>query len=208
MTPTEIDREIYVAKWQTEGQDPNAADWYYWRGKAPELIARGIEINFGGGSDPGRAYMREKLIGWQATGADLPRYGPYAQPPTVFHSVPDVAPPPAPEPKPDPVPAFDIQDVLVAIATIQELMGTLATKDDIRSVRNELIAAAKDIGKQLTASGALGALGGIFGRREAPSKNAIMNGADSPTPEELRVGFERENSERAAAAGHPNKVKK
>lgn len=168
MTAAEIDREIYVAKWQTEGADPNERDYVYWREKAQELIARGIEINFGGGADPGRAYMREKLIGWQATGADLPTYGPYAVPPSPFHAVmqPVETQPPPVDNQPPPVPYGDLQNVLKALGEIKATLGTLATTQDIIDARKDFANAAKEIAKQL----ATGALGGIFGRREAPPK--------------------------------------
>lgn len=169
MTPTDIDREIYVAKWQTEGHDPDERDYAYWREKAPELIARGIEIHFGGGADPGRAYMREKLIGWQATGADLPTYGPYAVPPTPFHAVPSDVPVPTPTPVPEPpAPVYgDIQDILQVVNRIEVQMQLLATKQDIAELRAEFVKAVKALPAQLAASGILGRL-----FRDEPPKKA------------------------------------
>lgn len=167
MTPAEIDREIYVAKWQTEGHDPDERDYAYWREKAPELIARGIEINFGGGADPGRAYMREKLIGWQATGADLPTYGPYAVPPAPFHALPAEPTPVEPQPNNPPAPVYgDIQDVLAVVNRIEVKLELLATKADIAELREEFKAAVKQLPALLATLG----LGGIFGRREATKK--------------------------------------
>jgi hypothetical protein len=47
------------------------ADYAYWTSKWPEMTARGVEINV-----PDYAWRR--LIGWQATGADKAKAGPYA----------------------------------------------------------------------------------------------------------------------------------
>lgn len=151
MTKTEIDREIYVAKWQTEGRDPNGADWAYWREKAPEMIARGYELNYRSPTDPsitdaGRAYFRERLIGWQAQGADLPSYGPYSARDVAFHSVPSAGPGPEPEqPPPATVqsPAIDVQAIHDKLDTIIKALPTLATKDDIKAAREEFVQSVK-----------------------------------------------------------------
>lgn len=67
---------------------------------------------------------------------------------------------------PPPVPYGDLQDVLRELADIKTTLGTVATKQDIIDARKDFANAAKEIGKQLAG----GALGGIFGRREAPPK--------------------------------------
>lgn len=95
-------------------------------------------------------YYFKRMLGWQSEeGPDRAVYGLYAVPPSPWH----VVAPPVEEPSTDPVPGslpvFDIQDVLVAIATIQELMGTLATKQDIHDAREEFVNAAKGLEKFL-----------------------------------------------------------
>lgn len=71
--------------WMAWGRPPTDSEMAYWTGKAQECIDRGIEI---GVPD----YFERRILGWQAGGADVPPFGPYAVPPTAPHAVPSVDP--------------------------------------------------------------------------------------------------------------------
>lgn len=92
-----------------------------------------------------RTYYWKRMLGWQSEGGpDQAVFGYWADPPTPWNY-------PAPEQKPEPVEPVDVQAsnekldaVLVALGQIQETLKTVATQDDIRDARNEMITAAKD----------------------------------------------------------------
>jgi hypothetical protein len=55
-------------------REPTDVDYNYWVPMWPGLEARGVEIRH-------PHYGWDRLIGWQAGGADKPHYGPFADPP-------------------------------------------------------------------------------------------------------------------------------
>ena len=122
MTATEIRKAIWTAKWGAYATAPSAADYTYWEGKWPELEARGIELGM-------PDYPQRRLLGWQATGADMASYGPYASPPSALHAVPafpgdaQVTVPPAADPI-----AAALVDLRAQIATLTNVVTQLATR--------------------------------------------------------------------------------
>lgn len=108
---------------------PSEGDLTYWHGKLPEMIARGIEIGI-----PDYAWKR--LIGWQAGGADVARYGPYANPPnpgpsggwaTPLVDVSDPVPAPGPVPVPPmpPETGDPLTAVFAALGALHEEIAVL-----------------------------------------------------------------------------------
>jgi len=103
LTDKQIRDQVWQASWMTQGRGPADGDYAYWVPKWPELEARGLELG-----DPEYAFNR--LLGKGATGADVPPFGAYANPPSAYRSVPPSpwadtpAPPrdPPPDPPPDP----------------------------------------------------------------------------------------------------------
>lgn len=99
MTEDQIRRILWRCIWMSRGSAPVEADYAYWVPMWPGLIARGIEINHPN-------YGEDRVLGWQAEGADAARYGDYATPPTAYHTVPpypgDTADPPIPDAGPSP----------------------------------------------------------------------------------------------------------
>lgn len=122
---------LYIRAGIGDAYDREASDGdlTYWRGKLPEMVARGIEIGI-------PDYPWKRLIGWQAGGADVARYGPYANPPnpgpsggwaTPLIDVGVVDPAPVPQPGP-PLPP-DVPDhlavVLAALGALHEDVAAL-----------------------------------------------------------------------------------
>lgn len=69
---------ISLGQWVSSHHRSQPEDFAYWVGLAPILIARGLEINHkNAGSDAGRQYFWDRLIGFRATGDDAALYGPF-----------------------------------------------------------------------------------------------------------------------------------
>jgi hypothetical protein len=134
LTDKQIRDQLWKASWMTQGRGPADGDYAYWVPKWAELEARGLELG-----DPEYAFNR--LLGKGATGADVPPFGAYANPPTSYRSVPPspwadpltVVPPP--NPSPDPPPNTDPSDgvasglapLLAAVVRIVDGVETTAT---------------------------------------------------------------------------------
>lgn len=109
---------INQSRLQAYGRPANAGDYEYWLSKYDELDARGAEIGI-------HDYAWRRLIGWQATGADAPLHGPYADPPSALLPYVEDTPVPTPTPGPSPVPVpspvstqVDLEPVLAVLAMI------------------------------------------------------------------------------------------
>lgn len=168
LTPDQVARKLWAATWGSQNRAPVDADKAYWTTDFwNALDAHGDSMN-----PPHPDYAYDRAIGWQSTGADVPPYGPYAQPPTQLQPVPpypgDVeANTGTSEPL---VPASLLGDVLQKLAEISavvnlNLLATqgIVTKQDeqaarIEAIRAEVIAAAKTLAPQV------GLLGRFFGR--------------------------------------------
>ena len=76
--PVSVDVDLIIRAGITDSADrePEPLDYSYWRAEWPGLVARGVEINVAD-------YAWKRLIGWQAGGADVARYGPFATPPNA-----------------------------------------------------------------------------------------------------------------------------
>lgn len=109
---TDIKKIIWTCSWESTGHAPSDRDYEYWLAKWPELVARGQEIGI-------PDYAERRLLGWQATGADAPKYGPYATPPSAVHEVPPFPDEPPPVPAPPIVaplpPPVDLAPVLARL---------------------------------------------------------------------------------------------
>lgn len=81
MTENEIRRRIWTNIWKSRGEPPNAGDYAYWMRTWPDLEARGQEISV-------PDYADRRMLGWQAGGADVARFGEYASSRTPYHDVP------------------------------------------------------------------------------------------------------------------------
>jgi len=136
LTDKQIRDQVWKASWMTQGRGPADGDYAYWVPKWPELEARGLELG-----DPEYAFNR--LLGKGATGADVPPFGAYANPPSAYRSVPpspwaDTPPPPRPvDPPPDPPPNTDPPDgaasgllqLLAAVERIVDGVEAMAAAD-------------------------------------------------------------------------------
>jgi hypothetical protein len=116
-------------------RDANADDYAYWNGHKRELYDRGVELRFKGtcnSGDSGFDYFWDRLIGWQATGADAPTFGPFANPPSPLRLLTRPAPAPAPVlvPEPDPEQDTDPLGPAALIAAIDDLTKMI---DDLRA---------------------------------------------------------------------------
>ena len=106
LTDRQIRDQVWKASWMTQGRAPTDGDYNYWGARWPTLEARGLELG-----DP--EYAVNRLLGKGATGADVPPFGEYANPPSPYRSVPpspwvDAAPPANdPPPSSPPAPAVD-----------------------------------------------------------------------------------------------------
>lgn len=108
---------IRRAKLQAYGVEPNAADYTYWVPLYPGLQARGVEIHIAN-------YAWLRLIGWQATGPDMPFYGPFADPPSAL--LPFNVPVTPPVVVPPPVPVSD--PVFLLLSTINTKLDRLLAR--------------------------------------------------------------------------------
>jgi len=81
MTEDAIRRILWRCIWMSRGEAPVDADYAYWVPMWPGLVARGVEIGHPN-------YGEDRVLGWQAGGADVARFGAYADPPTAYHLVP------------------------------------------------------------------------------------------------------------------------
>jgi hypothetical protein len=116
-------------------REANGFDYAYWTGKKRELYDRGVELSYRGTSnspDFGFNYFWDKLIGWQATGADAPTFGPFANPPSPLRLLTRPAPTPAPAPAPEPDPEQDT-DPLSLAALIEAIDDLTKMIDDLRA---------------------------------------------------------------------------
>jgi len=143
MTEDAIRREIWAASWMTTGHAPNEMQYQWWLEHWAELLARGEEIHYRSpipeNGTGGLAYARDRLLGWQTGGSDIPPYGRWATPPSAFFSpVPpypsQAAPAPTSDPTqaPSPEPGLTIADVLVRLDHLETLIRMLAADPDPR----------------------------------------------------------------------------
>lgn len=90
MTEDSIRRIVWRCIWMARGEAPVEGDYAYWVPLWPGLVARGVEINHPN-------YAEDRVLGWQAGGADVARFGPYSISMLPYHDVPpypgDVVPP-------------------------------------------------------------------------------------------------------------------
>jgi len=151
LDPAFADLLIAAAFGDTADRAPTEADWAYWRGVMPGLNARGLEIRYGGDdAAAGRRYAWDRLIGWQAGGADVPAFGPYANPPnggpaagwqTPLIDVAGSTPDPVPVPPPvDPPPLALVLARLVVIEAKQDQLALQIDRNtqELRDQINEL----------------------------------------------------------------------
>jgi hypothetical protein len=120
MTQDEMKVEIWNAAWATRGEAPTQKDYDYWLGLFPGLLARGDEIHFAGG---GLGYARERMLGWQSSGTDIPKYGKYAVPETPYHDVPPY--PGTEAPAPAPVAVATLSDLLNAVHDVRQFLTSM-----------------------------------------------------------------------------------
>lgn len=120
MTEDQIRRILWRCIWMSRGEAPVDADYAYWIPMWPGLVARGVEINHPN-------YAEDRVLGWQAGGADVARFGDYANPPTPYHAVPpypgDVVPPVVVPPGPGPT-ASDV--ILAAFQLLEQKIDAVA----------------------------------------------------------------------------------
>lgn len=113
----------------SRGEAPTDIDYAYWIPLWPGLVARGVEI-----AHPN--YAEDRVLGWQAGGADVARFGDYAVPPTPYHAVPpypgDVDPPAVDPPYNPPAPGDwltleqQIGALRIDVAHLMDVIGQLA----------------------------------------------------------------------------------
>ena len=134
LTDRQIRDQVWQASWKTQGRAPIDGDYAYWVSKWPELEARGLELG-----DP--EYATNRLLGKGATGADVPPFGAYANPPSAYRSVPpspwvnSVDPPASSPPPSSPPPNTDAPEdvasglapLLAAVVRIVDGVETIAT---------------------------------------------------------------------------------
>ena len=148
LTDKQIRDQVWKASWMTQGRGPADGDYAYWVPKWPELEARGLELG-----DPEYAFNR--LLGKGATGADVPPFGAYANPPSAYRSVPPSpwadtpAPPPSGNPQPDPPPNPDppadtaggLELLLASLSRIVDGVEKLAAAGErIATAQEQLVA--------------------------------------------------------------------
>ncbi len=131
MTTDQIRRLLWRWIYERQGDKPTDRDYVYWGVEEwGGLVDRGNQIGYRSpvdGYSGGLAYARDRVYGWQATGVDIPPYGPWADPSTpqfkskqFFSPVPaypgDVVDPPIDPPVDPPVnpPTLPILDQFAA----------------------------------------------------------------------------------------------
>lgn len=127
MTDDAIRRILWRCIWQARGSAPVDADYAYWVPMWPGLVARGVEINHPN-------YGEDRVLGWQAEGADAPTFGPFAHPPSLPHAVPpypgDAAPPDTPPDTVPPLPSSVDARLAAVEAQLQILNGSFSALTD------------------------------------------------------------------------------
>ena len=142
---------LYLTAASTDVNDvlPTEAQLTYWRGVMPALIARAQEIGWAVND-----YVWPKLIGWQAGGTDVPKYGPYAQPPnngpvggwtTAFVDVDGAGTPVDPPPEPDLVRA--LTEISIQLDQIARRQDTLDQR--LRDAGHAVDQVVKGLSQQL-----------------------------------------------------------
>jgi hypothetical protein len=130
MTEQETRRQIWIGTWRSKGHAPEDGDYVYWLREYPGLLARGLEIGYRS-PNPDSDYAMDRLMGWQATGADVPPFGPYANPPTPYHfgpAFPVTATDPPPVDGPPPVDPGSDPHVLAVMLAISARLDAIDAK--------------------------------------------------------------------------------
>lgn len=111
LTAEQVARKLWAAVWGSRNRPPNDSDKSYWTTDFWNALDKhGTEEM----NPPHPDYAYDRALGWQATGDDVPPFGPFAQPPTPLRPVPpypgDTQPSPTPTPTPEPAPPTDTDD--------------------------------------------------------------------------------------------------
>lgn len=127
LTPEQVAQKLWAATWGSRNHAPTDADKAYWTPDFWNALDAHGENEM---HPPHLNYAYDRAIGWQSTGADVPPYGPYANPPSALMPVPPYpgteptpptpTPTPAPAPTPEPVvPVSVLGDIVEQLAAVK-----------------------------------------------------------------------------------------
>jgi hypothetical protein len=128
LTPEQVAQKLWAATWGSRNHAPTDADKAYWTPDFWNALDAHGENEM---HPPHLNYAYDRAIGWQSTGADVPPYGPYANPPSALMPVPPYpGTEPTPTPTPTPVPTPEpVVPVSVLGDIVEQLAAVKATTD-------------------------------------------------------------------------------